>query len=124
MGKERFAEMWSLSVSEASPGGKMDFTAIAKLRQYLTIDHSEPGSLKFKFSMAIMKDADAMQLVQSPPPMPDAVTKAKVNIFSRTLLLEYDATRIPPHLIEGLVTAKDDAEAARIASELHDALFA
>ena len=102
----------------------MDLTAIADLRGYLTVKHSLPGRIRIKFSTAVLADSKAMAMVKSPPPLPDAVTKADLNIFSRTLLLEYDADRIDPTLLEELVNTDDDARAAAIVEQLNDALYA
>lgn len=102
----------------------MDFETIATLRKYLSIKHNLPGRIRIKFSLDIMKDPEALKLAQSPPDMPDAVKETKVNIFSRTLLLEYDADLVPPSLLEELITTEDDDRAAEIVRELHEILFA
>lgn len=102
----------------------MDFSTIAMLRKYLTIKHSLPGRIRIKFSLGIMKDPEAMKLAQSPPDMPDAVKETKVNVFARTLLLEYDAELVPPALLEELIITEDDDRAAEIVEELHEILFA
>lgn len=101
----------------------MDFATIATLRKYLSIKHSLPGRIRIKFSMDIMKDQEALALAQSPPEMPDAVTDTKLNVLSRTLLIEYDAEQVPPHLLEELITTDDDDRAEAIVEELHDTLF-
>ncbi|WP_018123748.1 HMA2 domain-containing protein [Desulfovibrio oxyclinae] len=101
----------------------MDFSTIAKLRKYLSIKHSLPGRIRIKFSLGIMKDKEALALAQSPPEMPDAVTETNLNLFSRTLLIEYDAEQVPPHLLEELITTDDDDRAAAIVKELHEILF-
>jgi len=101
----------------------MDFTTIATLRKYLSIKHSLPGRIRIKFSAGIMKDPEALKLAQSPPDMPDAVKEAKVNIFSRTLLLEYDADLVSPDLLEELITTEDDLRAAEIVESLHEKIF-
>lgn len=102
----------------------MDFATIARLREYLSVKHSLPGHIRIKFSLGIMADPEALKLAQSPPEMPDAVTNVDLNIFSRTLLLEYDANRVAPALLEELITTGDDDRAAEIVEELHETLFA
>lgn len=102
----------------------MDFATIATLRKYLSIKHSLPGRIRIKFSLGIMKDPEAMKLAQSPPDMPDAVKDTSVNLFARTLLIEYDADRVPPALLEELITTPDDDRASEIVQELHEILFA
>ncbi|QJB56958.1 HMA2 domain-containing protein [Pseudodesulfovibrio sp. zrk46] len=102
----------------------MDFATIASLRKYLSIKHSLPGRIRIKFAMSIMNDPEAMKLAQSPPEMPPAVTDTQLNLFSRTLLLEYDAEQIPPELLEELITTDDDARASEVVEELHGLLYA
>ncbi|MBC16854.1 MAG: hypothetical protein CL942_07365 [Desulfovibrio sp.] len=102
----------------------MDFATIASLRKYLTVKHSLPGTIKIKFSLGIMNDPEALKLAQSPPAMPDAVTKADLNIFSRTLELEYDPERIDPVLLEELINTEDNARASTIVETLHQAVYA
>ncbi|CCH50179.1 HMA2 domain-containing protein [Pseudodesulfovibrio piezophilus] len=101
----------------------MNFATIAALRKYLSIKHSLPGRIRIKFSLAIMSDPEALKLAQSPPEMPEAVTDTQLNLFSRTLLIEYDAERVPPALLEELITTDDDVRAAEVVEELHQALF-
>jgi len=101
----------------------MDFATIASLRKYLSVKHSLPGRIRIKFEAGIMKDPEALALAQSPPKMPEAVTDTQLNIFSRTLLIEYDAGRIPPTLLEELVTTASDERAADIVEELHSILY-
>lgn len=102
----------------------MDFATIATLRKYLSIKHSLPGSIRIKFALGIMNDPEAMKLVQSPPEMPEALKKTKVNIFARTLSIEYDADLVPQALLEELITTDDDGRAAEIVEDLHETLFA
>lgn len=102
----------------------MDFATIASLREYLSVKHSLPGRIRIKFSLGIMADPEALKLAQSPPEMPEAVTNLDLNIFSRTLLIEYDAERVQPALLEELITTEDDSRAAEIVEELHATLYA
>lgn len=101
----------------------MDFATIASLRKYLSIKHSLPGRIRIKFALGIMKDPEALKLAQSPPEMPAAVTDTNLNIFSRTLLIEYDAEQIPPALLEELIVTESDTRAEEIVEELHQLLF-
>ncbi len=102
----------------------MDFATIASLRKYLSIKHSLPGRIRIKFSLGIMNDPEALQLAQTPPEMPDAVTNTELNVFSRTLLIEYDADRVPPALLEELISTDCDDRAAEVVTELHGLLYA
>lgn len=101
----------------------MDFETIASLRKYLTVKHSLPGRLRIKFSAAIMKDPEALKLAQSPPEKPDALIDTKLNIFSRTLLIEYEADRLNPAFLEELIETDDDQRAAELVQALHNQLY-
>ncbi|BCS87769.1 hypothetical protein [Pseudodesulfovibrio sediminis] len=100
----------------------MDFATIASLRKYLSIKHSSPGMITVKFALALMKDPQALKLAQSPPEMPAAVTESKLNLFSRTLSMHYDATQVSPALLEELITTENDDHAADIVERLHTQL--
>ena len=101
----------------------MDFSTIAALRKYLTVKHSLPGRIRLKFSMSIMNDPEALALAQSPPEMPAAVKDTSLNIFSRTLLIEYDAAQVDPAMLEELITTDDDERAAELVEALHQTLY-
>ena len=100
----------------------MDFATIANLRKYLSVKESTPGRIEIQFSMSIMGDTEAMKLVQSPPKLSDAVTDTNVNLFSRTLSMDYDVTRISPELLEELISTTEDDRASCIVEELGTAL--
>jgi len=101
----------------------MDFATIAKLRKYLSVKHHIPGRIRISFDRAIMVDKEALTLAKSAPEMPDAVTSAKVNIFSKSLKVEYDASRVAPALLEELINAPSDAAAADVLQRLHVVLY-
>jgi hypothetical protein len=104
-------------------GRIMDFETIASLRRYLSIKHSLPGRLRIKFSEKLLWDQDALALARSPLDVPKAVTDTRLNIFSRTLLIEYDHSLVSPDLLEELITCEDDTQAAAIVEQLHVALY-
>ena len=101
----------------------MDFATVAKLRKYLTVKHHIPGRIRITFDKAIVTDLEALQLVKSAPEMPDAVKKTSLNIFSKSIVIEYDAQRVPPDLLEELINASSDDEAAQIVEKLYSLLY-
>ncbi|SIN98920.1 HMA2 domain-containing protein [Halodesulfovibrio marinisediminis] len=101
----------------------MDFTTVAKLRKYLTVKHHIPGRIRITFDRAIITDPEALKLVKTAPKMPDAVKKTSVNIFSKSLVIEYDADRIPPQLLEDLINAPSDEAASVIVEKLYSLLY-
>lgn len=101
----------------------MEFDKIAQLRKYLSVKHSLPGRLRVKFSKKILTDKTALSLVDSGLDIPGAVEKTKVNIFSGSLLIEYDAKKVSQGLLEGLINASSDEEAGQYVAKLHQELY-
>lgn len=50
--------------------------------------------------------------------MPPGVRSARLNVMARSVIIEYDASRIAPALVEELLSAKDDRRAAEALAEL------
>ncbi|OBQ56866.1 HMA2 domain-containing protein [Halodesulfovibrio spirochaetisodalis] len=101
----------------------MDFTTVAKLRKYLSVKHHIPGRIRITFDKSIMTDPEALALVKSAPAMPDAVTKTSLNIFSKSIVIEYDAKRVPPELLEELINAPSDDAASAVVEKLYSILY-
>ncbi len=101
----------------------MDFVTVAKLRKYLSVKHHIPGRIRIVFDKSIMHDLEALELVKSAPDMPAAVKKTSVNIFSKSVVIEYDADIIPPTLLEELVNASSDVEAEEVTRKLYALLY-
>ncbi len=101
----------------------MDFSTIAELRKYLTIKQNQPGKISIKFSLALMKDKKAAGLLHNRPKKPAVVLNTSVNMFSRTLTIEYLPDKCSPALLEELIATDDDQRAAEIAKELYTALY-
>lgn len=101
----------------------MDFKTVAALRKYLSVKHHIPGRIRIVFDRSIMIDPEALALVKSAPEMPDAVKKTSVNIFSKSVVIEYDANKIPPSLLEDLVNAPTDDVATEIVEKLYALLY-
>ena len=101
----------------------MDFAAIAKLRKYLSVKHHIPGRIRIAFDKSIITDPEALELVKSKPEMPDAVKKTTLNIFSKSVMIEYDADRVSPNLLEDLINAPTDEAAEEVLKKLYAVLY-
>lgn len=101
----------------------MDFTTVAKLRKYLSVKHHLPGRIRIAFDKSIITDPEALALVKSRPKMPDAVKKTSLNIFSKSIVIEYDENRIPPQMLEDLINAPSDEVASGIVETLYALLY-
>lgn len=101
----------------------MDFTTVAKLRKYLSVKHHIPGRIRIGFDKSIITDPEALALVKSAPKMPDAVKKTSLNIFSKSMVIEYDEKKVPPQLLEDLINAPSDDAASAIVEKLYSLLY-
>lgn len=101
----------------------MDFSTLAQLRGYLSVKHHLPGRIRIKFDKALLVNPEALKMAKSAPEMPDAVTNTSVNIFSGSIVVEYDADQIDPSLLEELINAPSDEAAADVLERLHAVLY-
>lgn len=101
----------------------MDFSTLAKLRKYLSVKHHLPGRLRLQFDKAILTDPEALEMTKSAPDMPAAVTKSSINMFSKSVLLEYDTGAIAPELLEAIIHAPDEESAAAALECLYSTLY-
>ena len=77
-----------------------------------------PGRIRIKFNLAIASDPQARELFKANTGLPPGVRSVRLNIPARSVVLEYDAERIPMELVEELITNEDDARAAHLLEEL------
>jgi len=81
-----------------------------KLRRWVTLSHHIPGRMRLKYKMGIMlhlatfKTSDIENTLASVP----AFKHYKLNKETGSILIEYDATMITPHLIEALFSASEE----------------
>lgn len=101
----------------------MDFLTVAKLRNYLSIKHHIPGRIRIKFDKSITKDPEALSLMKDAPEMPDVVKKTSLNIFSKSIVIEYDASRVPFELLEEVINAATDEAAEDAVERLYALLY-
>lgn len=101
----------------------MDFLTIAKLRKYLSIKHHIPGRIRIKFDKSIIDDPKALSLAKEAPEMPDVVKKTSLNIFSKSIVIEYDAKRVPPDSLERVINAPSDEAAKAAVKQLYAVLY-
>jgi hypothetical protein len=96
----------------------MDFSALVKLRKHLTIKHHIPGRLRFLFDAGLIARAGELRALANGNGLPPGVSDARLNILARSVILEYDAQRVPMELLERLITAPADADALAALEEL------
>ncbi|SDB61609.1 hypothetical protein SAMN05660653_03215 [Desulfonatronum thiosulfatophilum] len=100
----------------------MNIRDLAALRHYLTVKHHIPGRIRVIFDPALAFRPEVRELMQTRPEMPEGVTNVRVNALAMSVIIEYDAKRINPRLLDDLIAADSDAQAADILQELNDSL--
>ncbi len=90
-----------------------------ELRNYLTIKHHIPGRIRIQFSPGLLGDRRAGKLREKAgEELPSCIRSSKLNMFTRNVIIEYDAeTIVPEKLHEALIT-KDPERFEKLAAEL------
>jgi len=88
------------------------------LRDYLTIEHHVPGRIRIKFAMKLLADPRAQELKNkagdTPPP---CIYSTKVNLFTRSVIIEYDPEIIIPEKLQEALTTADPERFDELAAE-------
>lgn len=98
----------------------MDFKTLARLRRHLEIKHHVPGRIRIKFSLAIVADPMVKKMANSGQDLPPGVKSARLNALARSVVIEYDADKFPPELLEELISTKDNGRAEEILVQLDE----
>lgn len=80
--------------------------SLIALRKYISIEKHQAGSILLKFSMKVLSDATAMDIIKQAKneKMPTAVKKSSLNLISRTIQIDYDASIINPEEFTDILT--------------------
>lgn len=70
----------------------MDFSLLADLKEFLSVERHTPGHLCLKVDLAVRNHPAAEQLKKSAKN--PAITSTRFNLFSRTLTVEYDSSTL------------------------------
>lgn len=86
----------------------MDVQTLAKLRKYISIVKHVEGHIDLKFSAKILSDKNAMSFIEEhkKQTVPAAITRSSLNIFTRTLSIDYDVKSIVPKEFDELLTTR------------------
>ncbi len=98
----------------------MDFKLLMDCRQYLSVAHHVPGRIRLRFSLGVLSDPRAMELLSSvrDAEMPPALRNARLNLPARSVILEYDPKAISPELLEEVLSTTDDHRFKSLAEKL------
>jgi len=103
----------------------MDFNLLMEFRQYLTVAHHVPGRIRVKFSLKLLGDPRAKQVVDSAGTreLPPAIRSIRFNALGRSVVVEYDTDALDPGKLEELLTTRDSARFEELVTEFQDELL-
>lgn len=102
----------------------MDFKILMELRKYMSVAHHVPGRIRLKFSLGVLKDQRALQLMKEfeNTPQPDAVKSARINKLARSAVIEYDPQVVDPATLDEALKTQNSARFEVLAAELEKTL--
>jgi hypothetical protein len=81
------------------------------------VAHHVPGRLRLKFDPAVQKNSAALSylssLMQSAPDT--GLYHVRLNALARSLVLEYDSTRVSPADLQEFLTSRDESRVRELA---------
>ena len=97
----------------------MDFNLLMSLRQYLTIKHHVPGRIRIKFGLKMLADprVQTLKTEMVDKKTPSCIKEIKLNMFTRSLIIEYDPGIVEPEKLQEALTTKDEARFQELAAE-------
>jgi len=95
----------------------MDLTLLADLWDFLSVDRHVPGKLSLKVDLAIRNHPRAAGLSRSEASTVSAIRKIRLNIFTRTLTVEYDTDKLSFELLQRLLSSQDRAQMRSLAEQ-------
>lgn len=95
-----------------------------KLRSWVKVGHHIPGRIRLKYKLGLLAHFtsysvdDIEEVLQKIP----AFKQYKINYATGSVVIEYDAEQVPPHLIEELFSDSDESarQACNLISERLD----
>ncbi len=99
-----------------------DFETLARLRGYLKVKHHIPGRIRVSFDPRIISLPGVRELTRANGSLPTGITNVRVNMPARSVVIEYDATKVPPNYLQELATSEDDEQAAEIVKKIYELL--
>lgn len=98
----------------------MDLQLLMDCREYLSVAHHVPGRIRLRFSLGVLSDPRAMDLLASARDtvLPAAVRSVRVNPPARSVVIEYNTAVIAPDLLEEVLTTRDEERFRTLATHL------
>lgn len=96
----------------------MQLSDLTALRKYVTIRHHIPGRIRVVFDPSLANRPEVRELLRTQNGLPPGVLSFRVNALAASVIIEYEAERINPALLEELLRTEDDQLALTILQEL------
>lgn len=96
----------------------MELTLLADLWDYLAVEKHLPGKLSLKVDLAIRNHPKAAELSKSGVSGLAAIRKTRMNIFTRTLVVEYDTALLPFDRLDTLLRCTDTEQMRSMAEQI------
>jgi hypothetical protein len=96
----------------------MELSLLADLWEYLAVEKHVPGKLSLKVDLAVRNHPAAADLSRSGVSGLAAIRKTRLNIFTRTLVVEYDTTLLPFERLDGLLRCPDTDSMRAMAQQI------
>jgi len=96
----------------------MELSLLADLWEYLAVEKHVPGRLSLKVDLAVRNHPKAATLSRSGVSGLAAIRKTRLNIFTRTLVVEYDTALLPFERLDGLLRCPDTDSMRAMAQQI------
>ena len=107
----------------------LDSETLYQLRNYLEVAHHVPGRIRIRFSPAVVTAPGAASLAawaqgqkRNNGGYPKGLVNLRLNLGSRSLVIEYDREIIDPKVLEELFSTQDKDRMEFLVSELAESL--
>lgn len=100
----------------------MNPQVLVELRDYLTLLDNQAGRLRLRVDLGVRNHPAASGLGSVTKDGVKGVRNVKLNIFTQTVVLDYDTAIIAPELFDALFAAQDASELAAAADALQCAM--
>ncbi|MFV0422406.1 hypothetical protein [Oleidesulfovibrio sp.] len=96
----------------------MDISILSELKEFFTVCEHKPGKLKVRVDLAIAAHPKVAMLKDAGRGGIAGIIRTNMNLFTRTLTVEYDTQTIPYDSVHTLLNDDDPARLEQVVSEL------
>lgn len=101
----------------------MKLNHLAEVRNYLTVAHHVPGRIRVKFKLTLAGHPLIKEITQSDLPLPEGIVGTRLNLFARSVVVDYDPDMISPELLDEMLRTEDDRRAMELVQEFEKKLM-